>query len=332
METNMAGLLGRGRSAGVWARPILAGALGLFVAACGGGGGGGGSGPVTGGSPPVMGGGPPVTTTGGPMLPQGRGDGSSYQASVTGSTFNTDSRLFQHGILGSSPDGRISFGSDQAEISTSNPGLRTVSLQNNDLVFDEDRVQSFQRPLQNPTFVAVLTRLDHVAFGSWFSVERPDLIYAGAAAGGIRTPGSEVPTSGSAVYIGGVNGVVVMPSATAMVAGSARLTADFGSRTIAGEFTGLRSIDTATAEDRPFNSISVSGRWMPGANTYSGGATVGVSPGGPSALPTGSSGPMSGGFFGSGPGAARETGGTFAIYAPDRASNGFMYGSFGARR
>jgi hypothetical protein len=75
--------------------------------------------------------------------------------------------------------------------------------------------------------------------------------------------------------------------------------------------------------------ILLNGTWVPGSSSYSGTATTGASSGGPGAMPPGVVGPMSGAFFGSGPGAARETGGSFAITSP---GNGVVHGSFGARR
>ena len=114
-----------------------------------------------------------------------------------------------------------------------------------------------------------------------------------------------------------------------MFAGQATLTADFGARTISGGITSVRSIDFYSAEERAFNTISLNGSWGAGSSSYTGTATTGGSPGGPSAMPAGASGPMAGAFFGSGAGAARETGGSFSITST---GNGVVHGSFGGRR
>jgi hypothetical protein len=226
----------------------------------------------------------------------------------------------------SSSGGTITFNPSSTSILAPGAG-QSVSLNSTELAFSQGNVQSFQS--SDNTFVATLVRLDHVAFSAWARIGGGGGLQSGAAAGGLRTPGAEVPVSGSAVYRGVATGVVATPLTRAMFSGPATLTADFGPRTISGEISGARSIDLSSVADRPFNSISINGSWAPGSNSYSGTATTGASPGGPSAMPAGVSGPMTGAFFGSGPGAARETGGSFGITSP---GNGVVHGSFGALR
>lgn len=320
----MAGLLGRGTSAITRARPILAGVLGLSLAACGGGGGGGGTTPVTGGSPA-----PPPSSGIGPTLPTGFGDGSAYPAFISAST--VDASLAQSSIQQpsvTSPGILFNPGSTQINAIAAS---QTVRLNASDVVYDRGYqgliVQEFRG--ENNTFVGTLVRLDHVAFSTWARLAGGGGVQVGAAAGGIQTPGAEVPVSGSATYRGVATGVVVTPSTHAMFTGPATLTANFGARTISGNLSSMSSIDLFTAVERPFNSISLNGSWAPGSSAYTGTVTTGASPGGPSAMPAGATGPMAGAFFGSGAGAARETGGSFSITSP---GNGVVHGSFGARR
>ena len=324
METSMAGFPGRRTSAFTRARPILAGVLGLSLAACGGGGGGGGATPVTGVSPaPAP---APAPSPGiGPTLPVGVGDGSAYPAFISASTI--DASLGQSFIQAPSVTGPgISFNPGSTDINAV-AAFQTVQLRAADLAYQDGVVQTFQS--SDNTFIATLVRLDHVAFSSWARLIGGGALQAGAAAGGIQTPGAQVPVSGTAEYQGVASGVVATPATDAMFAGQATLTANFGARTISGSITNARSIDFYSAQERSFNSIALNGSWTPGASSYTGTATTGTSPGGPNAMPAGASGPMAGAFFGSGAGAARETGGTFSITSP---GNGVVHGSFGGRR
>jgi hypothetical protein len=204
---------------------------------------------------------------------------------------------------------------------------QTVQLNASDLAYQDGIVQTFQT--SDNTFIGTLVRLDHVAFSTWARLTGGGGTQVGAAAGGIQTPGAEVPVSGSAVYRGVASGVVVTPSTRALFVGEATLTANFGARTISGNLVNMETIDLFTTVERPFNSMSLNGSWAPGSSTYTGTATTGSSPGGPSAMPAGATGPMAGAFFGSGAGAARETGGSFSITST---GNGVVHGSFGARR
>lgn len=170
-------------------RLALAGALGLSLTA-GGGGDGGGSGPVAGAPPPVSG--------IGPTIPRFVGNGSSYEASVAASTVNpaTGTSTF---VQAPTDPATITFNLGRTDISAPFAG-GTVSLRDTERVSTESfalgSIEAFQRPLTDPNFVAILARLDHVAFGSWIRADSPTAVAFGVTAGGIRTPGSEVPTGG----------------------------------------------------------------------------------------------------------------------------------------
>ncbi len=261
----------------------------------------------------------------GPTLPVSGGDGTAYPAIVSASTLDASGN--QTGINSpSGPGGWITFNPGSTTILAPGAG-QSVALNNSEIAYQQENLQTFQS--SDNTFIGTLVRLDHVAFTSWARLGGGGSLQAGAAAGGIQTPGAQVPVTGSAVYRGVATGVVATPTTDAMFAGQATLTANFGARTISGDITSARTVNLYSVQERPFNSISLNGSWAGGASTYTGTATTGASPGGPSAMPSGASGPMAGAFFGSGPGAARETGGSFSITSP---GNGVVHGSFGARR
>lgn len=303
-------------------RALAASLLGLSLAACGGGG-GGGSTPVTGVVPFT----PPTGI--GPTIPQGAGDGSSYTANIAASTVDAGGN--QTLVQAPSASGSMRFDSNQTVI-TAPDASQTVTLRNSDIIQTDLRTLTFASPAPPAaaTFQGSLARLDHVAMATWARIPTPGVLETGAAVAGIRTPGSDVPTSGAASYRGVAFGSVVTPTASATWTGQSELSVHFGLRNVSGQLTNMRSVDLTTGVQSDFNRISLSGNWAPGSDAYAGTATAGVSPGGPSAISQGSSGPLQGAFFGSGPGAARETGGTFTINAPS--NGGVVHGSFVASR
>jgi hypothetical protein len=199
-------------------------------------------------------------------------------------------------------------------------------------IADRDRTGTFGAAsvFQGTGYEAIFVTLDQMAYGLTLRALDPAPNFADVVvvAGGIRTPQNEIPTSGSATYTGGVVGFVGNSQADAFFAGRAALNVNFGARTISGVFNEMQTSDYRTGQVRPFNSMVVNGNWAPGTSTYSGSVQTTTNPGGPSALPTGASGPMTGTFFGAGANAARETGGTFLINSP----TGVAAGAFGARR
>ena len=199
-------------------------------------------------------------------------------------------------------------------------------------IADRDLVGTFGSAslYQGTDYDALFVALDQMAYGVTLRAldSGPNFVDIAAVAGGIRTPADQIPTSGSASYSGGVVGVVGSRTTDALFSGTSALNVNFGARSVSGTFSGMQSTDYYTGEVRAFNSMAINGSWAPGSNAYNGTVQTTTNPGGPSALPVGASGPMTGAFFGVGANAARETGGTFLINTP----SGVAVGAFGARR
>ena len=305
----------RGPSYSGTVRAGLLSASVLALVACGGGGGGGG-GPVTGGA----GGSPPPVNLA--ALPAG----SQVTLIAAGGTYDVNAGRL--GAIQPPTDGggTAKLYPDRTEISVASRGL--------DLTLRASEGYSFNGVVsgfQGANYEALLVQLDQMALGTWLRLNdaNGNSVDVGAAVGGIRTPVNELPTIGSASYSGAVVGVAGNPNTDAVFAGSASLNANFANRTMAGTFREMQSVDYYSGTVRPFNSMSVNGSWVPGSTVYNGTVQTTNAPGGPTALPSGVTGTMTGTFFGAGANAARETGGTFLI---DRGANGAVMGAFGARR
>jgi hypothetical protein len=139
--------------------------------------------------------------------------------------------------------------------------------------------------------------LDRVLFGAW-SVQGPTTGSLSVFVTGYQTAVSEMPTTGTATYLGsnGVGGVVLTPSGTAEVIGHANLQANFATGVVAGELYGLKAVDSLGAESA-WNTVALTATIATGTATFSGTTAVTDSPSTPFALGGNAAGHVNGAFF-----------------------------------
>lgn len=178
--------------------------------------------------------------------------------------------------------------------------------------------------------------LNYTLLGAWtYAPASGGISYLGIAGTGAATPAANVPTSGSATYIGGgsskggVVGAYFVPSGTGTIAagsltGSVSATANFATNAISGTMTNMTATPTSGGAATPWNDVSFSG-----AITRSAGATVpfnGTTSA--SAAPVGAgsagfsssaTGLINGGFTGPN---AQEIGATWTLTDPTAAGGG----------
>lgn len=123
----------------------------------------------------------------------------------------------------------------------------------------------------DPTWVVAspsedVRKYDYLTWGRWQTKEGADTTHAKAPwIIGQTTPSGAVPKSGSATYNGSVEGLVDNGTSTQSVNGSTTLTADFGARTLTGQFSNMQKSD-GTA----WKNLDVNAGWGSGTNSISG--------------------------------------------------------------
>jgi len=145
-----------------------------------------------------------------------------------------------------------------------------------------------------------LLQYDYMTWGTWQQDEPtagatgsdPQTHVASPWIAGRLTPDNEVPTAGSASYSGSVNGLLAFGGNTTGLSGQVALTANFGTRTLSGNFSNMVKDDGVAWKD-----LTVNANWNGGVNSISG--TVSGA---------GVAGVVNGNFFGP---AAAEVGGTW---------------------
>ena len=144
---------------------------------------------------------------------------------------------------------------------------------------------------------------------------------------GFQTPGSNVPTTGSATYSGRTLGQFFHGGSggSDVLAGAANLTADFANRTIMGSLTDMSVGDPWFTGSSPWNSVSLSASFASGQSAFTGTAAVTSAPNHDWALKAGATGTVAGSFFGPN---AEEVGAVWTLF--DGTSSAI--GSLGARR
>ncbi|MCB1867638.1 MAG: transferrin-binding protein-like solute binding protein, partial [Gammaproteobacteria bacterium] len=149
---------------------------------------------------------------------------------------------------------------------------------------------------------ADLGNYDYLTWGSWVQAVdgNADNNFSHTNApqwiAGQLTPAHEIPTSSTASYNGSVAGQVHNGTTAQGLSGTANLQANFGARTLTGQFSNMR-----TADGNAWKTLNVNAGWSAGVNSISGSVSGG-----------GASGTVNGNFFG--PHAA-ETGGTWQTTA-----------------
>lgn len=160
---------------------------------------------------------------------------------------------------------------------------------------------------------------EYQSFGVWNSQAGPSG-YIRASSFGAPTPGSALPTSGSATFSGKVAGIYISPQGqSAMAAGDLSVNANFSTRTLAFSSSGTAiTLDARTATAAPHLNLKGTLSYAPNTNSFSGAlATAGGSL-------TGSS---QGKFYGP---AAQELGGAFTVKSSTTVET--FTGAYGAKR
>ncbi|HSG77871.1 MAG TPA: transferrin-binding protein-like solute binding protein, partial [Burkholderiales bacterium] len=172
---------------------------------------------------------------------------------------------------------------------------------------------------------------NYQSFGVW---NRPDLSertleQVFAVSYGAATPGTAVPTTGSATFTGKLAGLLVQPSAADyMVAANVRLQVDFGERSVGLASSGTSIMrDGISASSAPGLDLSGTMRYAPGSSNSAGANPFSNSFSGTLTTADGSmSGTSNGRFYGP---AAEEAGGAFLVQSPTGAA---FTGAYGAKR
>ncbi len=181
---------------------------------------------------------------------------------------------------------------------------------------------------QAATFDSHADGLDYTRYGNWaaFSVSNnvSTLIGGGAFVGGYQTPTANLPAAGSASYTGTSRILWGGPGNSAVGTGEASVTANFGTGSVNGTMTNFALADETGFHD-VFNDLGFTAQLAPGQNSFAGTVSVTSAPGGLFSLPMGSTGSLSGLFFGPG---AQEVGGVWTLTG----ATGRAIGSFGAKQ
>jgi len=155
--------------------------------------------------------------------------------------------------------------------------------------------------------------LDWTAFGSWsvYPDRNPNGHYSEFVTG-FQTPGTAVPTSGSATYDG------VATGNGGYLSGTAKLQTDFGARTVTGTLTDMRAGDWDSGY-LPWNTVSLSASFASGQSRFSGTTAVTSAPGNDRSLGAGAVGTVLGSFFGPN---AQEVGAVWTLFDGTRSAVG----------
>ena len=165
------------------------------------------------------------------------------------------------------------------------------------------------------------TSFAYQSLGRWAVVDpATNTRYTSEFVIGHRTPATSVPTNGSAVYGGAIDGYVFVPGQNSLlIYGDGTLTANFTTGAIDGTF------NPVSDGPRPWNSVSVSGSIVSGTSGFSGTTSVTSVPAHPYALKGNATGFFDGGFYGPN---TEELGAVWSLHD----GVGTAVGTIGARR
>ena len=307
--------------------------LALSLAACGGGGGGGG------GSPPP----PPETGITVPLQAAGTTVSYPLNTSSASISFNADGSVAGSALAAADTSGLNGTGKDSVVLTTDGDGFLTSVVFSiagaGSTRFAVGFTAPFAQPASNlitgrsgfASFVATNSGagMSYSTYGAWTMVPNSGEFDFGSFAGGVMTPASAIPTSGSATYSGTAIGYgatsVGAGSTTATIfafGASAGLTANFAgpatgvSATFSNFYTALIGGSAPLPTIPTLTGVSTGFAASGGVNGYSGTLT---------SADGSYSGHLNGAFFGP---SANETAGTFN--AANSASHVLLTGGFGA--
>jgi hypothetical protein len=147
--------------------------------------------------------------------------------------------------------------------------------------------------------------LSYVVMGAWIqrqTANSPPILSDSEFVFGFATPQAAMPTSGTAVFSGGVVQANVYKTVgteiqtTAVVgtsASSVSISANFGSGAVTGSFTKMQTVNSQT-----WNDVTLNANISTGTNTFSGSTAAASSPGGSMSLSGSATGRIDGAFYG----------------------------------
>jgi hypothetical protein len=164
--------------------------------------------------------------------------------------------------------------------------------------------------------------LSYLVYGYWDIENTGGQITNGSPfVTGFETPGSAIPTTGTATYNGYVTGTVTVPSTTGVASstltGNATMTANFGSGAITGSTSGMMAGSDA------WNNLTFNGKMTGGGINSFSGATTASSATGTYSLKSTATGYFAGKFYGTN---ADELGAIWTISDGTGAATGVLVG------
>ena len=236
-------------------------------------------------------------------------DNDTWKGFAVGFIHNRSSGSLTIGTNDDSDDVQMTFKPSSGQFSSSitvNDGSDDYSLStsDNDSVYVSPQAFGAVKQVSGtPAHIATTTYsgegCDYLSWGFWSvdsgtSPEKSVFAHSPWIAGQL-TPGSQIPTTGTATYNGSAWGQLNDAAGFTSVHGDASLAANFDVRTLAGSFSNMKR-----ADDSAWTDISVNAGWGAANNSITGTTSA----------PGGLSGTVNGAFFGS---AAQEVGGNWTL-------------------
>jgi hypothetical protein len=165
--------------------------------------------------------------------------------------------------------------------------------------------------------------LSYLVYGYWDIENTAGQVTNGSQfVTGFETPGSAIPTTGSATYTGLVNGSVTVPNNTgvtsAALTGNASMTANFATGAITGATSNMKAGSDA------WNELTFNGKMTGGGiNSFSGATTASSAPTGTYSLKSTAAGYFAGKFYGA---EAEELGAVWTLSDGTGAATGVLVG------
>lgn len=166
--------------------------------------------------------------------------------------------------------------------------------------------------------------LDYAVYGDWAVVNGSSNLDFSYFAGGYSTQADDMPTSGMAQYVGSTQGSSVVNNVGGVdVIGKVEMDVNFSDGTFQGGMTNMKSGDSYSSADTPWNDVSFTG--SVNGNAFDGSAEVISSPNATS-LNTDATGGVQGRFYG--PQAAEAA----AVWSLQDSAGNTALGAFGAKK
>ena len=161
--------------------------------------------------------------------------------------------------------------------------------------------------------------LDWTAYGWWTvypgGTNPVTTVHSSEFVTGFQTPGSAVPTTGSATFTGDAFGL----TSGEFLFGTANLQANFANGTITGTLTDMLVGDAWMFGQFPWNSVSLSASFARGQSGFSGTTAVTSAPANSLSLAANATGTVVGSFFGP---AAQELGAVWTLFDGTKSATG----------